>query len=281
MNELQINYKTELENYRLQKTRYKCPFGEHFLPHLIPILGSIEPVKGGLDKYRKQTYSASATFKAIASGPDMISTPNGEIHKNTLGNLIMYLYEVPRSAFIYGSMSKSKDFARLGSYTPLLMYALKESKGIKYSEWHQNDPAIKFFLGKSLECVQHYKEGHNPFSGMPSLQVKNLREQALQKSQGVYDKVTSRTCRITSFTETEDGETTTFEFDKDVMRMALQLWIANSSLRSPGVMLLNPWNWDAVPDALDDTSIVVSENEFDLEELFGNPPVKDEVLPWS
>ena len=60
-----------------------------------------------------------------------------------------------------------------------------------------------------------------------------------------------------------------------ITRMFLQTWICHSSIRVPGAMILDPTDWDATPEAIDQS--VPKDVPWELD---SPTETKAESLPW-
>lgn len=148
-----------------------------------------------------------------------------EIAGTQLEAALKIAYLFPRSKFIKGMTSNST----LGSLTPLAMYALKRDEGIMYEEWDKEDEHINRFLGKSLKNVYLA-------SDVPKEQCVELRSGFNElhkypfKNSYIVDSIT---------------------LNKIQAILLAQVWLANVQFRNTESMILDPKNWDNVPDAFD------------------------------
>lgn len=239
MNELRINYEqmfNELQRAEDAKTTYYPKVGSAFLDHILPILSSvILERRAGLISM-KDTFSS---VKDLGSASLNLDTPNGPILYRQVYFLIALLYQVKRSSFITGTMIKNTRFCTM---VPLIMYAHKLYNDVNYSEWDKEDIDIKYALGKYFEDILTVKE-------LPTFDIIEARKEALTfktgTKAGVMDKLTSYKCNITHLGGVE--------LPKNVIRMLLQLWVANASIRNIDSMILHPLDWDFIPDPIDET----------------------------
>lgn len=183
--------------------------------------------------------SMKATIDAL---PTKITTPNGFITKDNFKALIVLLYYINRSFFI----RKMIDEPTLGSFTPLFMYAHKLYHNVPYQEWDKKDPLIHFALGKFLEDVMKNapKERIDIKEHLVSyrqIALTYLSGKKKGKMEGLLAYKMPLNLKLQS------GGT----LYKKVSYMLLQTWICNAAVRDSAAMILDPWNWDLVPTALD------------------------------
>lgn len=242
--------------YNIEIDKYWIPdIDKDFLHHCIPILGAI-PLK----RLENGKISPSLTYANLTD--ISVNTPNGSIAGSVIQDMLSVLYDVNRSSWIKGAMTKN---ALLGSLTPLPMYAQKLHNNVKYEEWSKTDTHIGLFLGKALS---------NGFKNLPENRGEYTKENILKnrilaltkKASPVMGNITSYVCCSRSFIYEEGKAVPLGQF---CLRMVLQLWIANASIRKPDAMILDPWNWDATPEALD--------------ACIASAPIEqtDEPLPWK
>lgn len=270
-----INFKTEYRNYTNAMDngkRWKFPFDNNFIPHILPLLSSI-PIE------RNESGKLSPT-RIIQKLKDMsnVNTPNGDMSASNLGYLLMYLYDVPRSKLSHISAIKKPDYAGL---TPLPMLAMKLHHNIMYDEWDHKDKNMKYFIGKFLEPILLLKGG--TFILTPQ-DIKRNRDQALTaktgSAEGVIAPLTNYKCNITEIsTPAEDGTYEYTPFPKPAMFMLLQLWIANAALRKPGYMILDPFKWDNVPKAHDEVVDKKEDRPWGIEDA--DDAAEIEIIPWT
>jgi len=153
-------------------------------------------------------------------------------------------YDVPRSKLI-GVALTHKDARQYSSVVPLFMSAFKLYDGVGYEKWDKSDSMLKYFLGSALEGLTELPEGWT----------------------GPDDAVEERDRLQTYSTGAKSGETeapTSYKLNRAtwyapvlrsdiIARMVLQTWLFNSSLRND-LMILDPWDWDSMPESLDITT---------------------------
>lgn len=155
-----------------------------------------------------------------------------------LVNLVGFLYYINRSALI---PSQTKN-PRLGALTPLVMYAHKFYNDIPYSAWAR-EVELAYFLGRGLESLLEVKE---PIIISDDEKIK-LRVTALTtKTTQEMQAANSYKFNVITINDTK------YSGKNNIGRMLLQTWLANGTLRDIESMILDPFDWDLVPDALDE-----------------------------
>lgn len=164
-----------------------------------------------------------------------------EIKGSQLESALQIAYLFPRSKFIK-SMIKTST---LGSLTPLAMYALKRDEGIMYEEWDKQDKLISRFLGKPLvDIYLPYTSTKEHCLGLRK-EFKDIHKYPFKSSYTINAKRINKMQAI----------------------MLAQVWLANVQFRDTESMILDPSNWDNVPDAFD--SLIIQEEK---------PEVRDKKL---
>lgn len=260
MSVLKLNYEelcNTAEKAKKAKIRYKPGLSSTFLPHILPILASVKlETKNG-------KISSKDTFSGLLDY-EYIETPNGEISGINVQYLIRFLYLVNRGDLIYGSQINNSTLA---AFTPLMLFAHKLYNNVPYSKWDKEDKAIKGFLGPILEVILEVKNA-------PELTIDKIntyRNMALTfksgAKAGTIDKLTNYKCSISTL---ED-----IPYPRTAIMMYLQTWLANAAIRDTNSMILDPINWDVVPEALD---IVVKE---EVPWTIEKSKSRDSDLPWN
>jgi hypothetical protein len=131
---------------------------------------------------------------------------------------------------------------------------MKEQYDIPYSSW--KGTKLYFAFPKQLwEAISFASDWSRSDLMKEYGNLAKARKQCLTyasgKKAGQMDKVTSWKCNSLPI-KNEEGEIA----PAMLHRLILQLWLANGAYRKPGVMVLDPWDWDNVPEALDDVQPV-------------------------
>jgi hypothetical protein len=237
MSILQINYTDHADNaekaFANHKLKWTPPFSDSFLDHVLPILASVKlETKGG-------KVSASDTFMQLKHAGS-VQTPNGLMDATNVMALIRMLYFTKRSALLSASQIRAPRFA---SFTPLMLYAHKLYNDVPYSSWIKDDKYLGFFLGNTLDLILEVKD-------IPDLTIDEVikyRQEALTyktgKNAGTQAPAHTYKCVLTTVRE--------MPLPKPAIMMLLQIWLAHASVRNTESMILDPLDWDNIPDALD------------------------------
>jgi len=212
-------------------------FPRNFAESAMAILGQIKPIKGTKSaEDGSLLYSATATMKGIED--------------QGMRKLLGLMYLCPPSKYL-----ETNKGAKYAGLTPKALYAQKLYNDIPYMAWDVEDPSLKYLLGKQLEFLptvrQHWAR--------PMYDCADVREAFIgeDKPTKTYQgKITG--LPLPSYVDTHremlksgrDPEVNS-NAEKNFWRMLLQLWIANSSTRVPDAMILDPWDWDKTPTAID------------------------------
>jgi hypothetical protein len=197
------------------------PLKHSFLAFALTMFEAVTPIAGD------NGYSLKATMDAM---PSTVTNINGVFMQATnLKHLIMFIHNTNRSKLIMSSMTKEP---RLGSLTPLFLYAQKTKYGIKYMEWDKSDVTLEFALGKTLAPLagaipQEYKDYYN----LSPQEIAEIRAVACPEGLIKYK------CR--------------WPVKSPFKYMILQSWICHASIRDPESMILDYLDWDNVPETLD------------------------------
>jgi hypothetical protein len=220
------------------------------------------PIVEVLDEF-KETKKVTGTFHLsffkhalayISNSCTLVRTEAGKISpsetyarmgkdNNELGKqLVSLFYQVSRSQLIALKLT-DRRVLDYNTAVPLFMSAYKLYDDIGYEEWDKEDKFIKYFLGKPLEGLYELDDWELPSD---------------------FDIDQARIDSQTSASGAKAGETeppTSYKFNtakwtptitrKDMIgRMTLQTWAYNVEYRHDK-MILDPWNWDNMPEAYD------------------------------
>lgn len=209
-----------------QDTKWRPNISEDFLECQLHLLSQIPLIKNNTGKY-------DATLMLT------------ELKKQDINvvRLISFLYRCNRSNMIKSQTAQP----RLGSLTPLVLYAHKLYNRVEYNEWDKKSPHIKFFLGRPLECILQVT---TPITLTHDFVIE-LRKEALGEG-------ATTGYRIKKFTYNKIN----YSSMTVLGRMLLQTWLANVSIRNEESMILDPWDWEKVPEAVDEVGSDV--NNWDI-----------------
>ena len=156
-----------------------------------------------------------------------------------LGAAAKIAFSMPRSSLLTVIAAKNPRYASL---TPLLMLAHKEKDKIMYEQWDKEDEFIKYALGPYLACLVQ-----DEISKVKLTNIEATRRHYI----GEGKPLTGYTGKMTEVPSDKVGLVFRLPGSKAYSKMILQTWIAHASLRIPNVMILDPWNWDNVPEPFD------------------------------
>jgi hypothetical protein len=237
MSILTIDFKEHADNaqtaYTTKGIKWKPSFADSFVDHTLPILASVKL------EYTAGKVSSLDTFTGITD-TKTIETPNGTIASSNVLQLIRLLYFTKRGGFISASQIRKP---RLATFTPLMLYAHKLYNEVPYSAWDRSDKRMYLFLGNTLDLILEV-------DSLPDLTIDKLleyRKEALTYKSGAregkMEQAFNYKCGVKFI---ED-----IAYSIPVIQMMLQLWLAHSSVRNTESMILDPLDWDNVPEALD------------------------------
>lgn len=191
-----------------------------------------------VDFWNKNLEPVVINGKVAASGClDAMMKKCGEDVKHTIN----FYYHINRSKVC---STKSSNYPRLAGLTPIPMYILKEKCGIGYNEWDKTDPALEFFMGKNLSKL---------------ITLETVPAFANGKYGTAEEINTARTNLGTPLTGWPRKNVLGLG-SNHLTSIALQVWLANGTLRVPDAMILDLWDWDNVPEALDATVTIQKRN---------------------
>jgi len=243
---LNINYIEWKSNLKIDP-KWVPPLDELFIPHILPILASIPLVKNSSGKI-----SPKLTYTGI---PDIVHTPNGDIPGPQVQALLGFVALARRSVLL--PKTTQTKYPQYGLYTPLAMYAHKLYNNISYGSWDKTPTDyLHVFLGTTLfttykSAVTNGKPLINPLS------ISKLRKEALTFKSGIkigtQDKATAHRCNLLTLDVQDSDKITKKKYSKYAVMSFLQIWITNVEYRDTEAMILDFYDWDNIPQALDST----------------------------
>ena len=229
---MNIKWNEQLQNLRTDPKYKPTQLPANFLDHCLPIISAVKLVKNSAG-----LYDSALTLQPLMDNPDGIfKTPNQLITNIEYLNMLTFLGGINRSKIV---PSMRKD-SRLGSLTPLGLYAYKMNFDIPYEAWDKSSRYFSIYIGKYLKPLIDLKD-------VPSLSTDDIEE---------YRKL-MQTVRTTGQLKTNTDyraaikEINGMQLPAPAVYMLLQLWIANAELRKVDSMILDPLHWDNVPKVLD------------------------------
>jgi hypothetical protein len=247
INLLTFDFESEVHNFENDKKEYKSPFEVSDLHHMIPILAALPIVRNESGKI-----STSEIMQKV-KGMEFIDTINGKMNARNFSSMMHYTYIVPRSKFI-GNQCKEPKLAQL---TPLPLYAQKLHNNISYGQWDVFDPNFRWVLNTYLEPILNFQTT-SLILDSNDIMVNRKRVLAYgpkAKKAGQMGSLTQYNCKLSDIMiegELLEAKKEYIQFDKVVIQMLLQLWLANASVRDVDSMILDPFNIENIPRAIDE-----------------------------
>lgn len=207
-------------------------------------------------------YFGQLRVKKNADGlydPKLLMTDNFRDNDWAVG-LWRVCTKLKRSALVKAQMNP--QFAEYSALVPLILAGLKKYQNIPYSAWSAE--GLSYVIDKGLYEAMMC----NP-PDLPLSRVLELRQQGLMTKSGPKSgqlKNALNTWTLTGIKNTEWGELPPL-----ALTMLAQIWVAHPSIRN-SYMVLDPNDWDAVPDSIITTDVL------------GTKPSKPRVvedLPWD
>lgn len=163
----------------------------------------------------------------------------------------LYIYLTTNSRNLYNNKASSNDI--LNALVPIIPCAFKIYNNIPYEMWDRNtiaavvsknlSEAMVFTHGLSeeelLEARAQYVQDNSPYNWYPSKKLNMLGSK-----DGIKNKL--------------------------IIAIMLQIWIAHPTRRTK-YMILDPMNWDNMPEPIIDDSIFLEDEK----------PTKKETLTWD
>ena len=240
-NTLKKDIKTKVDSGdRITETPSSISTCPTFLKDLIELYSKVPIFDGNISKI----------IEHLKYTEEMFETSKGRFSGMSIVNSLYIMYYIPRSIILKQSMTKVPKFA---SFTPLFMYAHKSYNNIPYEFWNKNDAGIHWVLGPMLEKVNNQAKEIEYFE-LSNDEIKEGRIEALTWKSG---KKAGQIIPLTGFRSVAGITINDKYIPNPMLYMILQLWICNSDVRDTTSMILDPWNWDRIPEALDEVEIEV------------------------
>jgi hypothetical protein len=225
-----VRYKDWNDNLDVN-SKWKPQVSADFVDEVVAAFAASKPIK---DR-ESGLYSMKLTMQNIVNTKaDIGSTSKNKMDWNNFSELVVFMYKVNRSVILKVNQNQNPKYGQL---TPLFLYAHKFYNDIPYEMWDKKDSAIHFALGKNLNPVLSYKP-------VGDFDLVEIRKDALtENTTGQLKPLISNKMNI--------KEINGIKVPKCALFMLLQTWICNASIRNTESMILDPENWDRIPDALD------------------------------
>jgi hypothetical protein len=178
-----------------------------------------------------------------------------------------------KRSFLVAQQTKSPEYATL---TPLILMGQKRMKGINYETWKKAKDLQWILEPRLLEAVMLDDQDLSICASLGSERLLEIQTQGLTTKSGKTagtQKPAKSTWSLTGIQDTEIGH-----LPKITQTILAQCWLAHPELRTP-YMILDPQDWDAMPQPL------VSNNIFKAEPITQQPKkqVKETagLMPWD
>ena len=216
-------------------------FNLWMLPQMLAYFGSFRVTKVG------DQYDSLALLKDNISKEDLWCR-----------GLWKVVTQLKRSSLVKSQIHP--EFSHYSALVPLILAGLKKYKNIAYSAWTVE--GLKHLVEPNLYEAMCYQ-----VPDMSTEQLLEIRQTGLMNKtgpkMGQLKKATS-TWKLTGLKHTLLESAPPL-----ATTMLAQIWVAHPSVRSP-YMILDPHNWDYMPDPLIDTEILTNRK-----------PAKATDLPWE
>lgn len=207
-------------------------------------------------------------FKVTTNKPIDLLANN--ISKEDAWEVGLWRATLAARGFFLRKQSENKTSAMYGGLTPLILYGLKKYQNIPYSYW--DSQGLEHVVGDDLAAAMTSE----PID-LALDEALRLRDHACVVKTGLS---AGKVNKPTSVWKPTGVRGTVLEgLPRLAQVMYLQLWLAHQSLRSES-MVLNPSDWDNMPEPFIDSSIFLPEEK--PAKIVRKTKPKDEAkeLPW-
>lgn len=194
-------------------------------------------------------YSATETLRVISDKP--------------YARALFGIYKrVALTHLIKGGMTKE-----VNSLIPIPLDIWKTKLKINYEDWDKTDKLLNVLLGARLATLQHIKSKPD---WVDTLDIEALRGEVVVKvgkraENTSFNLVIGKSERTQDFSDFYAAKPSVTDA-KVAWYMILQTWVCHPSKRNPNHQILDPWDWDKVPEP----------HKFKAQELFNELEVKEE-----
>ena len=202
---------------------------------------------------------------------DVVATLKLNCEHNAVNTALWRLSRVPRTLLL----SRQIAMPEYAVLTPLILAGFKRMQGVQYEAWRHSQN-----LGYIIE-PRLYEAVALPTETLPSLGSERLlaiRTQGLTTRSGKTAgqlKAAETTWSLTGIQDTELGH-----LPKLTQSMLAQIWLAHPSHRS-NLMILDPQNWDRMPEPLVDHNIFNAPSTPSIKAQKEKPiETTKTLLPW-
>jgi hypothetical protein len=164
-----------------------------------------------------------------------------------------YMLSRIKRSFLVAQQIKSPEYATL---TPLILMGQKRMKGINYESWKTAKDLQWILEPRLLEAVMLSDTDLTIIDGLGSERLLEIQTQGLTTKSGKTagtQKPAKSTWSLTGIQDTEIGH-----LPKITQTILAQCWLAHPEIRTP-YMILDPQNWDNMPQPLTSSNIFKAE----------------------
>lgn len=147
---------------------------------------------------------------------------------------------------------------------PIILSALKKSKGIPYSAWAKE--GINLTMSTDLYEAVSYTD----YPNLSTAELLDIRQAGLLYRSG--DKVGTYRNPVPTTTLSGIKDTPLGDCPKYGVNMLTQTWVCHPTVRNK-YMILDPLNWDNMPEPIVEILVVKEENKKKI--------AKTDEVPWS
>lgn len=205
-----------------------------FMPQLLSVFGAYKAIRNDTGKYSPRL--------------TMRENIGSDLRKQ---GMYYVACRLPRSALLKGQVSSVNS--PYSSLVPLILAGFKKYQNIQYSEWDSTE--LKYIVDKNLLKAMHFYNEENPMPKFTAERLLELRDFGLTFKTG--PKAGEVKPVLSSWTLTGMQGTEFNDYPSLLMTMLTQIWVAHPSVRNQ-YMVLDPINWDNIPDPLISTDLGIS-----------------------
>ena len=247
LRDIAVMTETELEAWATKNSLNRM--GSWLLPQLVARFGAwkLVLVDGSIDVKQTLKYNCEASLEAQAC---------------------WRLTRIPRTLLL----TKQIALAEYAVLTPLILAGFKRMQGVGYESWRGLDN-LEYVLEPRL-----YEAVTQTCPDLGSERLLQIRQQGLMTRSGKsagQPKSAESTWSLTGISDTELGH-----LPKLTQSILTQIWLAHPQHRS-SLMILDPNNWDRMPEPLIANSVLKTPEPQEIAPLKKNTEeTAKTLLPW-
>jgi len=199
---------------------------------------------------------------------DVVKTLQQNCEHNSTNTALWKLTRIPRTCLVPKQIAQA-EYATL---TPLVLAGFKRMQGVPYNAWQGLDKLEYIMEPRLLEAVNVV------CPDLGSERLLEIRTQGLTQRSGIKAgqmKPAESTWSLAGIADTELGH-----LPKLTQTILTQIWLAHPSHRS-NLMILDPQNWDRMPEPLITSNIFIKPLPQESAVLEEKPKESTKtLLPW-